>query len=446
MNDVNEQIEESIDNAVQRPTLWEPPPIQSLEDTGLSQGFLADMALKVLYFQGQATGFEIAEHLRLPFQAVMLGIMEFLKREQMCEVKGTAGIGAGSYQYVITSKGSSRAREQLERTAYLGPAPVPWEDYVEAINSQGSGRLKVNPALMEQALAHLVLEDPVFSKVGPAVNSGMSIFLYGPPGNGKTTIAESIGRMVLRDDIYIPYSLFVDGQVILLYDEMNHEAVASGGNEESSSASLGAHRRDARWIKIHRPAIMVGGELTLDGLELQYDPINKYYEAPFQMKANGGMFLIDDFGRQQIRPRDLLNRWIVPMEKSIDFLSLHTGRKLEVPFQLLLVFSTNLPPRDLVDEAFLRRIRHKIEVTPPGFEAYREIFRRVCERRNIKYDEQAVRYLLQEYYVKPERKLRANHPRDLMDQIMDISEYLDREPELTKGLLDRAAASYFVEL
>ena len=448
MKNVNEQIEENVDvdSAIQSTASWEPPPIQGLEDTGLSQGFLADMALKVLYFQGQATGFEIADHLRLPFQAVISGIMDFLKREQMCEVKGAGGLGSGSYQYVITSKGSARAREQLERTAYLGPAPVPWDDYVAAIQAQGSGRLKVNPPLMKEALSHLVLEDEVFSKVGPAVNSGMSIFLYGPPGNGKTTIAESIGHMVLRDDIYIPYSLFVDGQVILLYDEINHVAVAPSGRDGSAPASLGAHRRDARWIRIHRPVIMVGGELTLDGLELQYDPINKFYEAPFQMKANGGMFLIDDFGRQQIRPRDLLNRWIVPMEKNIDFLSLHTGRKLEVPFQLLLVFSTNLPPRDLVDEAFLRRIRHKIEVTPPGFESYREIFRQVCERRNIRYDEQAVKYLLQEFYVKAERKLRANHPRDLMDQIMDISEYLDREPELTKELLDRAAASYFVDL
>jgi SpoVK/Ycf46/Vps4 family AAA+-type ATPase len=191
---------------------------------------------------------------------------------------------------------------------------------------------------------------------------------------------------------------------------------------------------------------MVGGELTLDGLELIYDPTNKYYEAPFQMKANGGMFLIDDFGRQQVRPRDLLNRWIVPMEKQIDFLALHTGRKVEVPFEVLIVFSTNLPPRDLVDEAFLRRIRHKIEVTSPTFDGYREIFKRVCERRRVEYDEQGVRYLLQEYYIKQNQKLRANHPRDLLDQLMDIADYLGVKPQLTKELIDKAADSYFVEL
>jgi len=424
---------------------WQPPPIESLEATGLTRGFLADMALKFLYFQGQGTGYEIAERLRLPYQQVMAGVMDFIKREQLVEVTGSGGLGSGSYQYVITSKGAARAREQLERTTYVGAAPVPWEDYVAAMKAQGSGRLQVNPRLMRQALSHLVLEESVFSKVGPAVNSGRSIFLYGPPGNGKTTIAESIGRLVLRDDIYIPYSVRVDGQIVTLYDEITHQLVEPSETGESSG-TLAAHRSDARWIKIRRPVIMVGGELTLDGLELIYDPVNKYYEAPFQMKANGGMFLIDDFGRQQIRPRDLLNRWIVPMEKNIDFLKLHTGQKIEVPFELLLVFSTNLPPRDLVDEAFLRRIRHKIEVTSPSFDAYREILKRVCEQRGVPYEEQAVRYLLQEHYLKPDRKLRANHPRDLVDQLMDIAAYLGTEPQMSKEMIDRAAQSYFVEL
>ncbi len=299
---------------------------------------------------------------------------------------------------------------------------------------------------MRESLSHLILEESVFSKIGPAVNSGKSIFLYGPPGNGKTTIAESIGRMILTNDILIPYSVEVDGQIIKVYDEINHEAVPDPLGNRGSTGGLGTHRRDGRWIRVKRPVIMVGGELTLDGLELVYDATNKYYEAPFQMKANGGMFLIDDFGRQQIRPRDLLNRWIVPMEKNIDFLALHTGRKVEVPFEVLIVFSTNLPPRDLVDEAFLRRIRHKIEVTSPSFELYREIFRRVSESRNIPYDEQAVRYLLQEYYIKRNHKLRASHPRDLLDQVMDIAGYLGVEPQLKKELIDRAAESYFVEL
>jgi len=423
---------------------WEPPVVKGIEDTGLSHGFLEDLALKIMYFRGQLTGHDIAEYMHLPFATVVSPLMDFLKREQMCEVKGSGGLGAATYQYSLTNKGSERSRERLERTTYVGPAPVPWESYITAIKAQGGNRLKVSPASMKQALSHLVLEESVFSKIGPAANSGKSIFLYGPPGNGKTTIAESIGRMVLTTDMYIPYAVEIDGQIVKVYDEINHVAVPEAARR-STTGSL-SRRTDARWIRIRRPVIMVGGELTLDGLELIYDPINKYYEAPFQMKANGGMFLIDDFGRQQVRPRDLLNRWIVPMEKQIDFLALHTGRKVEVPFEVLIVFSTNLPPRDLVDEAFLRRIRHKIEVTSPTFEGYREIFKMVCERRKIEYDEQGVRYLLQEYYIKKNQKLRANHPRDLLDQLMDIADYMGIRPQLTKELLDRAADSYFVQL
>ena len=434
-------------NSGQGAPAWVPPPIKRIEDTGLTQIFIEDLALKMLYFRGELTGHEIAELMHLPFQAVVSPIMDSVKREQYCEVKGAGGLGTASFRYVITGKGIARAREQLERTTYADAAPVPWEDYIRAINAQGSKRLRVNPKIMKQALSHLVLEESVFSKIGPAVNSGKSIFLYGPPGNGKTTIAESIGRMILKNDIYIPYAVEVDGQIIKVYDEINHVAVPEEEQMgRTATGSLGPRKMDTRWLRIRRPVIMVGGELTLDGLELVYDPNNKYYEAPFQMKANGGMFLIDDFGRQQIRPRDLLNRWIVPMEKNIDFLALHTGRKVEVPFEVLIVFSTNLPPRDLVDEAFLRRIRHKIEVSSPTFDGYREIFKAMCRLRGIEYDEQAVRYLLQEHYIKTQRKLRANHPRDLLDQMADVAQYLGQKPQLTKELIDRASDAYFVEL
>lgn len=256
------------------------------------------MALKIMYLKGQVTGYAVAEQIRLPFVTVVGPVMDYLKREQLCEVKGSGGLGAGAYQYVITSKGAARAREQMERTSYVGAAPVPWDDYITAIRHQGTGRLRVNLRMMRQALSHLVLDERIFAKIGPAVNSGKSIFLYGPPGNGKTTIAESVGRMVLGSEMYIPYAVEVDGQIVKVYDEINHIIA----DEPESDSSLSGFRADARWLRIKRPVIMVGGELTLAGLELSYDATNKYYEAPFQMKANGGMFLIDDFGRQQIRP------------------------------------------------------------------------------------------------------------------------------------------------
>lgn len=424
---------------------WEPPIIESVEDTGLTAGFVADMALKILYLRGQVTGYDIAAQMRLPFQTVLNPSMEFLKREQLCEVRGSAsGLGSGSYQYIITNKGMARARELMERTAYTGAAPVPWETYVQSVRAQERKRLTVTPSLMAKALSHMVLNEKVFGKIGPAVNSGKSIFLYGPPGNGKTTIAESIGRLILGDDMYIPFAVEADGQIIKVFDEINHNPVKA--DSRPGTGSLTTSRRDARWVKIRRPVIMVGGELTLDGLELKHDPINNFYEAPFQMKANGGMFLIDDFGRQQVRPRDLLNRWVVPMEKNVDFLGLHTGRKLEVPFSLLLVFSTNLPPRDLVDEAFLRRIRHKIEITSPNFDEFREIFKRMCQRRQIPYEEPAIKYLLQEYYLKKNRPLRANHPRDILDQLIDVASYMEIEPRMSKEMIDHAAESYFVDL
>ncbi len=252
--------------------------------------------------------------------------------------------------------------------------------------------------------------------------------------------------MVLGEEMYVPYAVDVDGQIIKVYDNTNHEIVAENEIDSNTGALRPGPKRDTRWVRIKRPFIVVGGELTMAGLDLQFDEVNKYYEAPFQMKANGGMFLIDDFGRQQIRPRDLLNRWIVPLENRVDYLTLHNGRKLEIPFEVLVVFSTNLPPKDLVDEAFLRRIRHKIEIVDPAIEEFREILKRVCESKKVAYDDRGLAYLYQEWYVKRNRPLRSNHPRDIIEQILDVSAYLGLEPALNKDLVDRACDSYFVEL
>ena len=406
-----------------------PPPLSKLEDTGLSLLWLQDLALKIFYFQGYLTGFMTAEEIALPFAGIVDQILESLKHEKLIEVKSSQmGVGEGSYQYAITGAGIVRAREALERSQYAGPAPVPIEVYNESIRRQSRGRVAINSRTMRQLLSQLVLSEKILQRLGPALNSGTSIFLYGPPGNGKTSVAKAFGNLVLSQTMYIPYALYLDGQIVKLYDSVNHQRAPDSDSQPGTGSLRTNGGRDPRWIKIRRPFIMVGGE------------------APFQVKANGGILLIDDFGRQQVRPRDLLNRWIVPLENRVDYLTLHTGRKIEIPFDVLVVFSTNLPPRDLVDEAFLRRLRHKVEISDPSFEEYREIFKRVSQQKGIPYNDEGLAYLLQEYYIKRNRKLRASHPRDLCDQILDIARFLSTDPTMTNEMIDRASQAYFVDI
>lgn len=430
-----------------------PPQPDSVQETGLGMGFLNDLILKIIYFNGNISGQKLEEAVKLPFLNVIDRVLEFLKMEEYVDIIGSeGGLSERAFQYVIAKKGVEKIHEILDRSQYAGPAPVQLDQYVDAVKRQSLGNMVVDKATIRQAFSHLVVNERMLDRIGPAANSARSLFLYGPPGNGKTTISEGIANL-LPGYIIIPYAVEVDGQIIKVFDPLNHKVVAQNEVTHIDEAyPLGAPEEeaqrppDARWVVCKRPNVVVGGELIMEQLELIYDPISKVYEAPYQLKSNGGLFLIDDFGRQKCRPQDLLNRWIVPLEKQVDYLALQTGKKIAIPFDVLIVFSTNLSPKDLVDDAFLRRIRHKIEVPNPTPNEFREIFKRVAQGKKIPYSDDGLRYLIQEHYMKTGRDLRSCHPRDLCDQIKDEAKYRGIQPAMTKELIDRACEAYFVKL
>src|SRR5919201_369205 len=412
-----------------------PPEPQSLEQTGLTLGFLSDLALKTLYLRGQMTMAEIASSLGLPIQNITERVMEFLKNERLVEIRGGAGLSSANYQFVIVDRGSEKAQEALGRSQYVGKAPVPLSLYIHAVQRQSIANLHVTQDDLVRAFAHMVIPRETLAQLGPAVDSGKSIFLFGPPGNGKTTIGEVLATL-MKGDVVLPYAVEVDQQVIKVYDQVYHRVALDPVVAERL-------RFDHRWIVSKRPVVMTGGELTLETLDLIYDETSKFYEAPFQMKANGGILMVDDFGRQRVSPKDLLNRWIVPLEKRVDYLTLHTGKKIEIPFDMLIIFSTNLDPADLVDEAFLRRIRYKIGIEAPTVAQYEEIFKRMCARKSIEYRAEAMSQILA-IYRKKNIGLSSCHPRDIIEQLIDTSRFLGQQPALTPQLIDMACDSYFV--
>jgi DNA-binding MarR family transcriptional regulator len=410
----------------------------TLEDTGLSIGQVEQLLVKTLY-NGELTGLGIADQMRLAYP-ILEPLIERLRAERLIEVRGAAATGTSSYRYALTDLGRERAQKYLEASLYVGPAPVPLAKYVAYMSDLMAARGYMDRDRLAQGFGHLIISDKVLEQLGPAVNAGKAVFLYGAPGNGKTVIAEGMGR-TLGGDMFVPHAIDVDGHVVTMYDPIIHHAVES---ESGTSSVIIQKTEDRRWVRIRRPVVMVGGELTLDMLDLRFNPLSKFYEAPIQLKANGGVFLVDDFGRQKQRPQDLLNRWIVPLESRIDFLTLHTGKKFQVPFDVLSVFATNLDPDSLADEAFLRRIPYKIPITDPSLEEFTAIFELNCRRRKMRFHGVMVAYLMRRHYAPVGRALRACHPRDLLDQITALCRYRGIEPAITRELIDAACESYFV--
>lgn len=429
--------------ATGEPGTTAPPVPGSLEDTGLGPDVVSGLLLRTLYRAGTATGADLEREVRLPFPILDDELLD-LQRRRLVEVRGTRGVGRRGYSFALTTEGRERSRELLATEPYVGPAPVPLEAYRQRVLAQDTREVRVGRARVRAGLDGLVLSEELLDLLGPAVNSGRALFLHGEAGNGKSALAGAIASL-LGGSIWVPYAVQVQGQTIALFDPLHHEPDTDPGADGNEEAWLRpARRHDPRWARIRRPAITVGGELTLDDLEFRFDDRRGAYQAPPQMKANGGLLIIDDFGRQRVRPRDLLNRWMVPLEQRVDYLSLPTGPKVPVPFRCLLVFSTNLEPRDLMEEAFLRRIPYKIHVGDPTVDQYREIFRRCCRERGVPFSEEAVDAIWAEYHVGRGIAPRGCHPRDLVQHVCDLAQYLEVEPRLSREMLGLACRAYFL--
>jgi hypothetical protein len=419
-----------------------PPLPRTVEATGLPFSFLCDLVLKVLYFHGGMLGGDIARHVCLPFSLVER-TLKFLSDEGYCASTGVqmtaldAGesIGTG-LQFLISSAGRGRARELIQLNQYAGPAPVPVEDYSLVARHQATAPVCIPRSALSEALGHLVVSDHLLDRLGPALNARQAIFVYGPPGNGKTSIAEACASL-LGEPLFVPHALYVHGEVIRFFDPVHHRVVDAG---------LPAH--DRRWQLVERPVVRVGGELLPRMLDLGFDPLLGFYDASLQLKANGGLFLVDDFGRQQhMQAPHLLNRLIVPLERGVDHLDIaRAGTSIAVPFTTLLMLSTNLRPRDLMDEAFLRRVRFKVQVPDPTEEEYQAIWQRACQRAEVPWEPRTVAHLLERHYHGAGRALRGVHPRDLLEHVVQAARYRGEPARLTPASLDLACETYFVHL
>jgi predicted ATPase with chaperone activity len=424
---------------------------ETLKEAGLTIGFLNDMILRTLYVEGAMLGLDMARRLRLPFKVIEEAI-RFLKDEKCLEVSGGDLIGRISYRFNLTELGRRRAQDAMRLCAYVGPAPVPIEDYIEQTYRQAVTGISCTPESLKPTFNHLVITDDLFNAIGPAIISGRSVFIYGPPGNGKTSIARAIGEFMNNSggEIYVPYAFIAENSIITVYDPAQHQAGEEVGNDRVDDNEATIRRLmnsgtvDPRWVRIRRPVVITGGELNLEMLDLRYNAEANFYQAPLHVKANGGVFLVDDFGRQLVSPKELLNRWILPLEDRHDFLTVASGKKFQVPFEQLTIFSTNLDPRDLVDDAFLRRIRHKVSINAPSREVYQRIFVAMAKKLGMSPCPEAVDYLYERYYSQS-RSPRASDCRDLLETVQSICRYRRQPVQLTRDLMVEASGSFISE-
>ena len=403
---------------------------RSVSETGVREVVLEDLALKTLYASGPFSVIELSRRTRLSFE-VANDLFSRMRGKLLCEV---VGMVSNVPKIAITSQGRSRAVELLSQCQYYGAAPVSLSGYVEQVRKQSVRNVKVGPADVERAFDHLVFESKTLAQFGTALNSGAPIFLYGPPGTGKTAAAESLSRVLAKDEVWIPFAIEVDGEIITVYDPVIHRPTTEPEH----------NNYDERWVRCQRPTVLVGGELTVEMLDLQYNPGTKFYVGPMQMKANNGLLIIDDLGRQRIRPEELLNRWVVPLDRRIEFLTMAGGKKIEIPFEMLVVFASNRNPMELMDPAFLRRIQTKIHIGPISSEQFSEIFRRVAADHGIKADQAILNSLISVIRDTLKQDLIACQPRDLVSQVCWAAQYEGRKPELDKVSLMRAVDAYFL--
>ena len=417
--------------------VYRPSEPLKISDTGLPISLIESLLIKRLGVVGLTSGRQLANDLRLPFP-ILEPIYQTLRQRQIIVHKGSAPLN--DYLYALTDTGREQARAATEACAYRGPAPVPLVDYVLSVEAQTIRYESPRRAQLQEAFQDITINEKLFEDLGPAINSGAGLFLYGEPGNGKSTIASRITQC-FGHEIWIPHAIHEDGQIIKLFDAAYHTPASDDHESLLAEAAF-----DRRWIKVRRPTVVVGGELTMDALEIRHDPNGNVSEASLQMKSNCGCLLIDDFGRQRIEPQDLLNRWIVPLESRVDYVTLATGKKIQVPFEQLIIFSTNLEPADLVDEAFLRRIPYKIEINDPKPEEFHLLFQLYCEKLDCDYRAETVDYLLKAHYERPGRRMRRCHPRDLLNQIRNYCNYNELPMQMKNEYFDRVVNSYFTTI